>query len=150
MRYIFTVTVLTLFIGCTSRKVLSLSAPYNPTSYLFPISADSARFVFGKSYWRYHSGLGFDLLGFEFSGYGGIDRTRTDKIGDANKDDVWMILAVDSSYVYRNKSGRALPYRMDCLMHFEPAGDHWTKATVQVLDAKVILGASASQHRRIL
>lgn len=144
MRAISPCIFILLIVGCTSRKVLTSSFPRNPTSYLFNVKADSARFLFAKNYWKYHGALKFDLREMD---YHGDDKQRLWQedaqkvlVGEENKNDMWMWLYADSSTVYRTKNGKSLPYWMKCKAHFEQVNDYQTKMEIVVYSASVEVG----------
>lgn len=135
-----------LLVGCASRKVFTSPAPQNPTSYLFNVKADSARFLFANNYWKYHGSLKFDLREMDYHGDNkhGLWQEGAQKAlrGKENKNDIWMWLYTDSSSVYSNKEGKPLPYWMKCKAHLEQVGDQQTRMEIVVYSASVMVGES--------
>ena len=143
MRSVYLFAVALLFVSCALRSISSYPAQ-NSIEYIFNVNVDSARFVFVKSYWKYHNELKFDLQELNYHGDGNerlwTESAKAVMFGEANKHDMWMVISVDSSVMYRDKKGNALPYLMECKAHFEHVGYNQTKMGIQVLSAKVIVG----------
>jgi hypothetical protein len=123
-----------------SQKITSKSLPNNPTSYIFKIKVEEARFTLEKSYYEF-GGLSLYIHDIYYRGKwkrsSWPDVARNALSGDANKNDVWMQVSVDSSDVYFNKKGKPLGYEMECLVHFTAIDSTHTKMEIKVLNAKV-------------
>jgi hypothetical protein len=129
--------------GCRPKRILSKILPNNPTGYIFKIKAVDARFVLAKNLHKYSS-LKFHVLE-------DIYRSSFEKVRlwptaakkalfvEANKDNVWMRVSVDSSDVYFNNKNKPLEYEMECLVHFTAINETTTKMEIKVLTSKVHL-----------
>jgi hypothetical protein len=139
----FAFLFLLFLIGCTSAKITSRAFPFNPVAYTFDLDIDSARTLFRNSYFRYHNAMGFDLQwkDFEESVKGSSSGERRVVQQRSNGElTAYMILTVDSSIIYQRSDGKALPYWMECRMHFVPIEKHKVEIVIEVLSAWVILG----------
>jgi hypothetical protein len=146
MRAVYQCAFLLILISCASRKVFTSPFQQNPTSYLFNVKADSARFLFVRNYWKYHGSLKFDLREMDYYGDDKQCLWQEDAqkalLGEENKNDIWMRLYTDSSTVYRNKYGKPLPYWMKCKARFEQVDDQQTRMEIIVSSAYVEAGES--------
>ena len=150
MRYINkNINLLLLFFfccvtDCRSQKIISKGFHHNLTSFIFKIKVKDARFVLAKNLYKYSS-LKFHVLDDVYY------RSCFEKVRlwpaaaqdalftEANKNDVWMRVSVDSSDVYFNKKNKPLEYEMECLVHFTAINETTTKMEIKVLNSKVYI-----------
>ncbi len=128
-------------LSCNLPRIVSKELPRNPTSYIFKMKMDSVGSFFQKSYFKYHNGLKFDLEDIYYypnwKGSSAPESATKALSMDAQRNDVWMILKVDSSLTYFSKKRKTLEYLMECRAHFSMVNDSMTKIEIQVLNAAV-------------
>ena len=128
---------------CTAQRIISKEFPDNPTSYMFKIKIDDARFALERGIFKY-SDLKFEIK--DIYDNGTWKRTYwPEEVKDAlskevNKYDVWMSIAVDSSDIYFKNKKRSFGYEMVCIAHFTPIDSNTIKIEIKVLDSKVNIG----------
>jgi hypothetical protein len=148
MRYInnnINLVLLFLFFcvtDCSSQKIISKGFHDNLTSYNFKIKVEDARFVLAKNLYKYSS-LKFHVLDdiYYRSSFEKVrfwpTAARNALFIEANKNDVWMRVSVDSSDVYFNKENKPFEYEMECIVHFTAINETTTKMEIKVLTSKV-------------
>jgi hypothetical protein len=129
---------------CNAQKIVVKPFPNNPTSYIFKVNIDDARFILAKSFYKYSSSK-FHVIDNVF--YYGCPKKLSwwpivAKNALCNKDnqyDIWMQMSVDSSDIYFNKIGNPFAYEMECIVHFTAIDNNTTKMEIDVLNAKIHL-----------
>jgi hypothetical protein len=130
-------------LSCSSQKLISKDFPNNPISYTFKMKIENPGFFLEKYVRRFNT-LKFFIHDIFYNGSSRKvnewpDAVKNSLSGEANKNDIWMQLTVDSSDIYFNKKGKPFEYLMECVAHFTAIDSNTTRIEIIVLNAKIHL-----------